>query len=140
MTADDLSGQWTGIFNYPRGLPPTGFTATLRDMGGVLTGETAEPRHDGGATLTAMIDGTRTGLAVTFVKIYDALDGEHDSVRYEGTVDAGGQEITGRWDIPGVWSGTFIMVRDAGVAAADEREAEAEAEVPAAAPAVIDGP
>jgi len=122
MSADNLSGSWTGIFNYPRGLPSTGFTATLRDVGGVLAGETLEPRYDGTAMLSALVDGRRSGVEVTFVKVYDALDGEHDSVRYQGSVDVTGLEIAGRWDIPNVWSGSFIMVRDGTVVAEVEAE------------------
>lgn len=123
MSADDLSGAWTGIFNYPQGMPSTGFTAKLRDLGGVLTGETLEPHHGGAGMLGAMIEGRRAGRQVTFAKIYDALDGEHDSVRYEGTLDATGLEIAGRWHIPTVWSGSFIMVRNSGAAVIIEAEA-----------------
>lgn len=116
MSADDLSGAWTGIFNYPRDMPATGFAATLIDSGGVLTGEVVEPRHDGGATLHAIIDGRREGHRVRFAKSYDAADGDYDTVRYDGEVDDAGLEITGGWDIPGAWAGTFIMVREAGTA------------------------
>lgn len=125
MSADDLSGEWRGIFNYPGATgPPTEFTATLRDAGGPLTGETAEPGLNGG-TLTARLDGRRADASVTFNKLYDEAAGDYDSVAYQGEVDADGLEITGRWTIPGIWSGTFIMVRERGV----DTEAEAEAEV-----------
>ncbi len=122
MSADDLSGQWTGIFNYPRGLPSTGFTATLRDEAGLLSGETVEPRYDGAATLHAIIDGRRDGETVRFAKSYDGADGEYDIVRYDGTVDDAGLEIAGRWDIPGIWSGTFIMIREANLGDAVEQQ------------------
>ena len=126
MSADDLSGDWRGIFNYPGAAgPPTEFTASLRDAGGLLTGETVEPTPYAFA-LAARIDGRRSGSAVTFNKLYDEVDaGGYDQVAYRGEVDADGLEITGRWTIPGVWSGTFIMVRDKGV----EEKAEARASV-----------
>lgn len=38
----DLSGRWSGIFSYPRLLPPTPFDAELRDHLGTLLGETFE--------------------------------------------------------------------------------------------------
>lgn len=122
--ADDLSGEWRGIFNYPGNAgPPTEFTATLHDAAGALTGHTVEPSLDG-ATVTARLDGRRSGAAVTFVKLYDEHGGgTYDAVAYQGAVDAEGGEITGRWTIPGDWSGTFIMVRDQGVAADAELEA-----------------
>lgn len=126
MSADDLSGDWRGIFNYPGAAgPPTEFTATLHDAGGLLTGGTVEPGLHGGA-LAARLDGRRTGSAVTFNKLYDEAQGDYDSVAYQGAVDGEGLEITGRWTIPGVWSGTFIMVRERGV----EEEAAAEAAEP----------
>ncbi len=126
--ADDLSGDWRGIFNYPAAQPPTEFTATLHDAGGTLSGHTAEPSLRG-ATITARLDGRRSGAAVTFMKLYDdERDGDYDSVAYQGVVDAEGMEITGRWTIPGGWSGSFIMVREKGVEAGEEVGATAEIE------------
>lgn len=127
MSADDLSGEWRGIFNYPGAAgPPTEFTATFHDAGGLLTGETVEPGLRGG-TVAARLDGRRTDSTVTFAKLYeDTPDGDYDTVAYEGEVAPDGLEITGRWTIPNVWSGTFIMVRNKGV----EEVAEAQAEEP----------
>lgn len=127
MSANDLTGCWQGIFNYPRGNPPTGFAAVLQESDGLLSGETIEPGLAGGE-VAARLDGRRQGHAVTFAKLYDADDGDYDTVAYEGTVAADGLEITGRWTIPGVWSGTFIMVREAGVEAPAALEAADEAE------------
>ncbi|MDB5707310.1 MAG: hypothetical protein JWN66_4426 [Sphingomonas bacterium] len=115
--ADDLSGGWDGIFNYPRGYRPNAFTATLRDAGGFLTGETTEPSQDQcdrNAVLHAWLEGRRDGTAVMFVKSYDDPKRAHYAVHYDGSVTPDGNEINGRWNIPGVWSGTFIMVRKAG--------------------------
>jgi hypothetical protein len=118
--AGDLSGEWRGIFNYPRGQPPTEFTATLHDAGGRLSGSTVEPSLSGG-TIVARIDGSHVGSAVSFMKLYDDdPEDQYDTVAYEGAVDAEGTEIAGRWSIPGVWSGSFIMVRRPGVEAGIE--------------------
>ena len=69
-----------------------------------------------GGTVTARIDGRRSGAAVTFMKLYDDEKNEdYDTVAYQGSVDAEGVEITGRWTIPGDLSGSFIMVRERGV-------------------------
>ena len=65
MSADDLSGGWRGIFNYPAAQPPTEFAAILRYADGALSGHTVEPGMRGGM-LTARIDGRRTGAGVTF--------------------------------------------------------------------------
>ncbi|MEG3144533.1 hypothetical protein U1839_07680 [Sphingomonas sp. RT2P30] len=111
--ADDLSGGWDGIYNYPRVMRPTPFTATLRDSAGLLVGETSEP-GDHGSMRHALLDGSREGNAIRFIKTYDDTAGGYRSVSYSGTVNGEGTEISGRWDIPGVWSGTFIMVRHVG--------------------------
>jgi hypothetical protein len=107
--ARSLTGEWDGIFNYPHSLPPTAFAATLREEGGMLSGETVET-GDGGAR-HALLQGTCNGAAVAFVKTYD--NGHRMPIHYAGTLDAEASEITGRWHIVGHWSGTFIMVRTA---------------------------
>ena len=123
----DLSGEWRGVFNYPAGHPSTEFTATLRDAGGVLSGEVSEPAlfgADAGGVIHARIDGRRDGRAVAFTKFYEATD-YYDLVAYRGEVSAEGDEIAGRWTIPDIWSGSFIMVRPRGAAAeAEQRAAE----------------
>ncbi len=111
----DMTGAWEGIYNYPRGLPPSGFRAELRDAAGAITGETEErgDADQAGLTLHALIVGTRSDTAVVFTKRYDALARAAHPVRYEGTLSPDGDEVTGRWTIPGSWSGSFIMVRAA---------------------------
>ena len=122
---ENLSGEWDGIFNYPHDRPPNAFTATLRDNGGALTGETTESgeEREDPAVLHAWLEGRRSGNAVHFVKSYDAAVRAAYVVHYEGTVAPDGNEMSGRWHVPGVWSGTFIMVRRAGRMVAVEREA-----------------
>jgi hypothetical protein len=116
----DLSGVWKGIFQYPRALPPGHFDAELRDRLGAILGETFEfgdTRHDKGASLHAFIEGHRNGSAISFVKRYDAVTRSNTPVFYAGTVDDSGDEISGTWDIPGQWSGTFLMIRSKPTAA-----------------------
>ncbi len=116
MSTRDVTGQWEGIFNYPRGMAPNGFAAELVETAGAITGETHERSDagaDGGDTLTAAVEGERIGSAVRFTKRYHAPTGVH-AVRYDGTLSPEGDEITGEWTIPGVWSGSFIMVRQPG--------------------------
>lgn len=123
--AVDLSGGWDGIYNYPRTFPSAAFTATLVDSGGILTGETTElsgQRHDRGQTLHALIDGTRGGNAVQFVKTYDDIRRARSPIFYRGMVNGDKTEINGNWEIPGMWSGTFIMVRRIAIEVAVERE------------------
>ena len=125
----DLSGQWTGFFNYPVAAQPVNFEAVLHDAAGRLTGTTTEPgttRGSLGRTLHAVIDGHREGRSVSFIKMYDDADGEYDSVRYTGAVAGGGDEIAGSWEIPGIWSGTFLMVRRPAASQSERREAGEE--------------
>lgn len=114
----DLTGTWHGIFNYPNdSIPPTEFTAEIRDSDGSFSGEISELDSDPnafGQMLFALLIGQRLGSDVNFVKTYDN-DG-YDPIIYEGTLADDLNEISGRWDIPRVWSGTFIMIRRSGKA------------------------
>ena len=89
----------------------------------MVTGE-VEERGDRGDDradqLAAMIEGDRVGSRVRFTKRYDDVARAYYGIRYEGTLNAEGDEITGEWTIPGVWSGSFIMIRQ------PERTAEVE--------------
>ena len=126
----DLTGAWTGIYDYPRGMPPNRFTASLRETGGTVTGETVEPSPSdhagyGGGDAHAFLDGRRDSAQVSFVKHYDAAHRAATPVAYAGTISGDGDEITGRWEVAGHWSGTFIMIRRSrGGAAIARREAE----------------
>ncbi len=125
---EDLSGKWSGIFNYPHSNPPTAFEADIADLGGAFVGTVHEPdlfSTPPGALIAAAIDGHRDGAKVTFSKFYDESEGYSDMVVYAGALSEDGCEISGRWDIPGVWSGTFLMIRPAAVAPASERAVEA---------------
>lgn len=121
MITRDVTGRWEGIFNYPGDLPPNGFVATLIEQAGVVTGETDEA-GDRGASLPAVITGERVGSAVRFTKRYDDRARAHP-VDYAGTLSPEGDEIVGEWTIPGIWSGSFIMVRQ------QERVVKAEEEI-----------
>jgi hypothetical protein len=123
----DLTGRWSGIFNYPSMFPPNSFEAEIRDTGGLITGVITQPREafEGpGPSRQAVIEGNRTGSSITFVKIYDDLD--RPTPHYHGIIQPGGDEIEGEWTIPGDWSGTFLMIRGAGNEAAVVREVSVE--------------
>jgi hypothetical protein len=114
---DDLTGDWSGFYSYPDGGPPNAFEAKLNESSGCVTGTTTELADMGelfGQPLHAVIDGHRAEKSVSFLKMYDCADEGYDVVRYEGTLDAEGNEIEGRWTVPGIWSGTFLMVRHGG--------------------------
>lgn len=125
----DLSGRWHGFYNMPNDAAPTPFEAELRDIGGLLSGTISE---DGdtfdclGQTLHAVLDGRRDGDSVSFTKRYDYLPRADYSIHYEGVLTPDGNEIEGRWMIPGIWSGTFLMVRHTGAAATAERKVSEE--------------
>lgn len=113
MNRRDVTGRWEGIFNYPRTMPPNGFVAMLVEQAGTISGE-IEETSDGGAVLTATVYGERTGSSVRFGKRYADPARAHYAVDYVGTLSPEGDEIVGEWTIPGVWSGSFIMVRQPG--------------------------
>src|SRR6478752_3371880 len=108
----DLTGEWTGIYNYPALYPPNTFEASIRDAGGAITGVIQQPGEvvdPPGMRNHAVIEGRRRGSSVRWVKIYDDLS--RATPHYRGTIDPSGDEIEGTWHIPGNWSGTFMMMR-----------------------------
>ena len=123
--ADDLGGDWIGFYNYPFPHPPTRFEAAIRDSGGLISGITTESGDSPdcqGMTLQAVIEGRHEGGILWFVKTYDYLERAGDPVHYEGTIQADGDEIEGRWTIAADFSGTFMMMRKRREEAAEERK------------------
>ena len=121
-----LTGMWRGLFSYPRLLEPNPFVAILLQSGAGLSGTTHEPCQIGpglGGVLYATLAGTRDGAAVSFVKTYDGRGGWTHAVNYKGRLNADGNEIEGRWHVPGVWSGRFLMLRAGSEEAALPRKA-----------------
>jgi hypothetical protein len=111
--ARNLTGVWQGLYTYPHG-QSVSFVATLIDSAGALSGSTHEAGSGGDAasgTLYATLVGQRGGSAVTFRKTYDGELPRYHTVDYAGTLNAEATEVEGRWTIPGVWSGTFLMIR-----------------------------
>ena len=127
--AQDLTGVWNGLYSYPDGRSVT-FVATLIDSGSTLTGSTHEPcvgRDCPAGTLFASLVGSRHGSAVAFRKTYEPAGRRYGVVNYAGTLNADATEIEGRWTIPGVWSGKFLMIRPLREAASAENEASVRA-------------
>ena len=126
--SENLTGLWAGLYSYPWGSrKPVFFAATLTDSEEWLAGNTEETATMGsaaGKTITATLQGRRSGRSVTFLKTYDDVPEGYDAVRYEGDVNGDGTEIEGRWTVPGNWSGKFLMTRagQSGVALAQRVE------------------
>lgn len=118
--AVDLSGRWTGVYFYPHdpdwnandNMPATPFTAELTDMAGVVISTTMEPDllFSDGVDVRAVLEGRHDGIRLTFTKTPDGRDRDH-VILYDGEISADGQSISGRWTIPGSWSGDFRMQR-----------------------------
>lgn len=128
MGEADLSGNWIGIYNYPALHGPVRFQAVINDSDGWISGTTSEEDEviRPGVILTATIEGRRENAAVTFVKVYDDLAVNPDIIRYQGVIAPGGDEISGEWEMPGIWSGTFLMMREGGIEESVERRAAEE--------------
>lgn len=121
--ATDLTGVWQGLYTYAQG-SSVAFTATLIETASHLSGATHEaccsphcaiPAHD------ALLSGRRAGSAIAFEKTYDPPTGGFRSVAYDGTLSADANEIEGRWQITGVGSGKFLMIRSTKTATAKTR-------------------
>jgi len=117
VAGENLTGVWQGLFTYPRRIRAGHFSATLIETASHLSGSTSElwafpPRA--GDTVLAMLSGSRSGHSVIFTKTYEGPDRPNHSVQYEGTLTDDFLEIEGRWVIPGVWAGRFLMIRSGG--------------------------
>ncbi len=126
MAAENLTGVWQGLFTYPRALKAGHFNATLIETANHLSGSTSEMWLWGsraGETVLAMLSGRRAGNSVTFTKTYEGPEEPNHSVKYEGTLTDDFLEIEGRWFIPGVWAGRFLMIRSGGRSVEVAREA-----------------
>ena len=102
------------------------FVATLIETASSVSGTTHEPCAVGGRpneTLFATLVGSRQDGAVSFTKTYDGANPLYGTVAYDGRLSGDRTEIEGRWNIPGVWSGKFLMVRSAGKTAQVARKA-----------------
>ena len=99
--AASLSGAWRGVFSYPRLYrPPVDFSADLVEGdGGWLLGATEEKGIVGdalGLSITATLQGRRTGLSVTWLKLYDAAWRYYDCVHYQGILDRSEERRVGK--------------------------------------------
>lgn len=110
-----LTGVWNGRYSYPAMLPPVSFVATLIETKRYLTGSTHEAGSAirvSGAMAFATLDGARDGNHIAFTKTYESLPADNNHVvHYAGSLNADGTEISGKWNIPGHWSGNFVMIR-----------------------------
>jgi hypothetical protein len=125
--ADDLTGRWHGFYSYGGSAHSCAFEAELRDHEGEIVGvcyEVAQFGPSPGATLSASIEGRRSGSAVDFAKTYDEVALASYTVHYAGTLAEGGDEIEGTWAIPGQNRGRFLMVREGGAEAEEDRRVE----------------
>ena len=114
MSTENLTGVWQGLFTYPARVRAGNFTATLIETANALSGSTSEiwatpPRA--GETLFAMLAGRRAGRNIRFTKTYEGPEKPNHSVEYEGSLTDDFLEIEGRWFIPNVWAGRFLMIR-----------------------------
>jgi len=116
----DLTGRWTGVYFYPHdpdwnandNMPATPFTAELTDVSGAVIGKTIEPDllFADGVEVRAVVEGRHDGAHLTFTKTPDGRDRDH-VILYDGDISPDGNVISGRWTIPGNWSGDFRMQR-----------------------------
>jgi hypothetical protein len=123
--AGNLSGVWHGQYSYPRNRAPVDFAATLTENNSWLHGVTQETGTVGdarGLTISATLQGRRTGRSVTWLKFYHGSYRGYDAVQYAGEVNEDGTEIEGRWIVSGSWSGRFMMIRSKDAAVERSRE------------------
>ena len=113
----NLTGIWQGLYSYPEAFDPVSFTATLIESGKWVSGSIHETAMDEDyipVDVYATLMGSRVNRQVAFTKTYDGTSDWSHAVRYEGVLNDDFTELEGRWSIPGVWSGKFLMIRPEG--------------------------
>lgn len=106
----DVTGVWYGRYRSNVDPQENSFIALMEEIGATISGSITEP--DGAAGIRrAIVQGTRDGTTIRFVKRYDGSGGWTHSVRYTGTVDAEGTAIDGIWQVDWL-HGSFVMERE----------------------------
>ncbi|MEM1195686.1 MAG: hypothetical protein AAGH57_06245 [Pseudomonadota bacterium] len=121
----NLTGQWDGVFTYPRDYAPTTpFVAEIKEESGAFSGSTIEPDLYKNSPANARLAGHRSGRSVDFTKTYlRNEDGYENPVDYVGQLSEDGLRITGVWSLRD-WNGEFEMTREAGLKIVTEARAE----------------
>jgi hypothetical protein len=125
----NLTGIWHGLYSYPKYLDPVYFVATIISYGSSFSGtnhEAAEGWANAPLELFASLDGSVAAAVVSFTKQYDGTGGWVHAVSYAGDLRDDDNEISGRWQVSGAWSGPFMMLRGTGVTETTARKAFAK--------------
>jgi hypothetical protein len=115
MSVLNLTGAWFGKYDYANvSGQSVAFIAALTETDGGVSGTISEPNNHGVLSdyVRALVDGTRSGMAVAFVKAYDGAADYAHCVVYNGLLNNAGTEISGRWIIDGKLTGSFVMNRE----------------------------
>ena len=116
-----LSGRWIGVYRYPEGdanpvaeFVDTPLSITLEDNDGAVGGSSEEPDAPppvgGAGMIVCRIEGEHRLGRIRFTK----TPLNHPTLRpvlYEGEISRDGRRISGHWNLPDTWSGTFDLVR-----------------------------
>lgn len=110
-----VDGFWTGEYLYDKaGFPTVEFQAELRQLEAIISGNTTEFNtfdHEAGQIIIGELFGKVAGHSISFTKVYKNTSYAADEIAYTGSVSDDGKLITGRWNITGVFSGSFRMIR-----------------------------
>lgn len=129
----DLTGRWTGVYDYDDlAFEAAPFLVVVRQSGRAFEGVCTEPNTfvEGiEGELTAHIAGEVFDTRIRFVKRYDLPGLKGYAVRYAGSLFADGTRIEGRWTIAldAEASGPFVMDRAAPSRAERRRRTSAAA-------------
>ena len=109
----DVSGVWYGRWNGDdRRVRANRFIAHLAEGGGQFAGTTTEPDLSQRAgIILAIVEGSRAGPEIRFIKQYDGSGRLTHSVLYSGRINGAGTEIHGTWRFSS-YSGSFTMERE----------------------------
>ena len=108
------TGVWAGTYSYPPDAEraPVKFWMIVVRGGVEVVGFIKEPNTFGEGDdpwLHAVVKGRYDPeeRKLIFTKTYDGTSGINHDVSYEGRLSGDAAELSGTWDIPGVWNGKF---------------------------------
>lgn len=115
LSAQELTGTWTGQYMYEDGRKAVEFKASITSADTKFWGSVSEPSTfaaSNAPALSANIFGEVAGNRVTFKKNYDGTGGVTHWVEYTGALDQTAHRIDGVWSINGGKTmGRFTMSR-----------------------------
>jgi hypothetical protein len=105
-----LTGTWSGVYYYPSQYPPVDFSSVIIFEGSIFYGIVKEPKTFGNYNIPYIYSEIEGSISqdnkISFTKKSKYYT---HTLFYTGQIDMNTRRISGKWSIPGSWSGKFNM-------------------------------